>query len=190
MIANNIKELRISFLLSPGDLARRIGIYPEYIARLESGDRTLSELWIDAVARALGVPREAVTAANEDLFRGAHMSPEKLPKLEPPVLCPVGARFAVLSLIAKSAGLKSANGLSEDDLADAVLSLVTYVGRERDRGTANRLSQGLQITALTILQSCLPDPPEDFQEMFARALPGALGLLEAYSGIVDREPER
>jgi len=190
MIANNIKELRISFLLSPGDLARRIGIYPEYIARLESGDRTLSELWIDAVARALGVPREAVTAANEALFRGAHMSPEKLPKLEPPVLCPVGARFAVLSLIAKSAGLKSANGLSEDDLADAVLSLVTYVGRERDLGTANRLSQGLQITALTILQSCLPDPPEDFQEMFARALPGALGLLEAYSGIVDREPER
>lgn len=190
MIANNIKELRISFLLSPGDFARRVGIYPEYVARLESGGRALDDLWIDAVARALGVPREAITAANEDIFRGAHMSPEKLPKLEPPVLCPVGARFAVLALIAKAAGLKIANALSEDDLADAVLSLVAYVGRERDGGAANRLSQGLQITALTILQSCLPDPPEDFQETFERALPGALALLEGYSGLDARAPER
>lgn len=189
MTPNNIKELRLSFLLSPGEFARRVGIYPEYVARLESGERPLSDLWIDAVARALGVPRAAVTAANEDIFKGAHLTPDKLPALEPPILCPIGARYAILALIAKTASLKTANTLYEDELADAVQSLVTYVGRE-PRGAANRLSQGLQITVLTILQSRSPDLPEGFQENFARALPGALALLDAFSGFAGPAQER
>lgn len=191
MTPNNIKELRLSFLLSPVEFARRVGIYPEYVARLESGERPLSDLWVEAVARALGVPREAVTAANEDIFKGAHLTPDKLPKLGAPLLCPIGARYAILALIAKTAELKIANTLYEDELADAVQSLVSYVGREPDsRGAASRLSQGLQITVLTILQSRSPDLPEGFQESFARALPGALALLDAFSGFADPAQEK
>ena len=180
MTANNIKELRLSFLLTPGDFACRLGIYPEYIVRLESGVRPLSDLWTDAVARALGIPREMVTDPGAAAgFRGG-----KLPDAVAPVLCPLGARYAILALIAKLAGLKTATSLDEDDLADAVQSLVSYVGRDAaNEGAANRLSQGLQITVLTILQSRSPDLPEEFQENLGAALPGALKLLEVFSDV-------
>ena len=72
-------------------------------------------------------------------------------------------------------------GHGRREIADAVQSLVSYVGREPVRGGANRLSQGLQITALTILQSCFDDPPPNFQERLKAALPGALSLIEAFS---------
>lgn len=187
MTANNIKELRVAFLLTPSEFARRIGIYPEYVARLESGERPLSDLWIDAVVRALGVPREMVTAQGAAIVsQGA-----KLPETVAPILCPVGARYAILALIAKLASLKIANSLYEDDLADAVQSLVSYVGRKpANDGVANRLSQGLQITVLTILQSRAPDLPEDFQENLEAALPGALKLLEVFSDFGALAPGR
>ncbi|PQA88030.1 hypothetical protein CW354_06770 [Marinicaulis flavus] len=191
-MANNIKELRISFLLSPSEFARRIGIYPEYLARLESGDRPLNDLWIDAVARALGAPREAVTEADAlAAFKNKMSSPPKPPDAAEPVLNPLGARYAILALIAKLAGFKTAESLDEDELADAVQSLVSYVGRgTAGESAANRLSQGLQITVLTILQSRSPDLPEGFQEDLDRVLPGALALLQGFSDFADPGREK
>ena len=190
MTSNNIKELRLSFLLSPREFARRVGIYPDYVSRLESGERSLSDLWIDAVARSFDVPREAVTASDITPYKPDSYKAVLAPEIAEPAVCPIAARFAIQSLLAKLAGLKTASKLSEDDLADAVQGLVSYVGPAPESGliegnAANRLSQGLQITVLTILQSCLSDPPEDFQERLRQTLPGALSLLVAFSRCED-----
>lgn len=195
-MANNIRDLRIALLLSPTELARRIGIYPEYIARLESGARPLSAIWIDAVARALCVPREIVTDRTVD-FDAIAASAPVLPERSYG-LCPVGARYAIKALAAKVGGVKLAAELSEDELADAVQSLVSYVEDddealfESERAVsarANRLSKGLQITALTILQSRAPDLQTHALSTFETVLPGAVSLLETFSQ-VDRARAR
>lgn len=189
MLANNIKKLRIEFLLSPREFARLIGIYPDYIARLESGARPLSDIWIDAVAKALGVPPEAVTDPDVDIKAVAANA--RRPPEHPPVLCPIGARYAILALVAKLGGLRRAESLDEDDIADAVQNLVAYVddqtpdlpGEKKDEIKANRLLRGLQISALTILQYHEAEPPPNFQEEMETALQGAMSLLEAFSRI-------
>ncbi|GJL93455.1 helix-turn-helix domain-containing protein [Hyphococcus sp.] len=189
-MANNINSLRVAFLLDTRDFAKLIGIYPEYVRRLESGDRPLTELWIDAVAHALDIPAEAVTNTNVNIAELTKQSRHQPP---PPqsVLCPVAARYVILSLVARLGGLKTANSLDEDELADAVRSLVSFVEeglaeRVNDEGVkvaSNRLSKGLQLTVLTILQSRAPDLPADLELMLEHLAPGAVSLLEAYSAV-------
>ncbi len=182
-MANNINALRVAFLLDAQEFARLIGIYPDYIRRLESGDRPLTELWIDAVARTLHVGAEAVTQPGAPIDADALKAPRS-----PPALCPLAARYAILSLIARLGGLRIAESLDEDEIADAVQSLVSFVEEDRlERGggmDASRLSKGLQITVLTILQSRAPALPAGFEEMLERLAPGAVSLLEAYSAVV------
>jgi transcriptional regulator with XRE-family HTH domain len=188
-MANNIQELRLAFLLSQREFARLIGIYPDYVSRLESGDRPLTNVWIDAVSDALGVPRVAVTAPEMDLAALAATLPRPAPRKL--IVCPIAARHAILALVAKLGGVSAARHLNEDNLADAVRTLIAYVddrGRRRDSGpssdeSASRLSQGLQITALTILQSCPDEPPPDFQRALEKILPGAVRLIEAFSRV-------
>lgn len=186
-MANNINALRLAFLLDAKDFARLIGIYPDYVRRLESGDRPLTELWIDAVARALGVPADMVINPEADIDALAKDLPR--PKRKRAVLCPAAARFAILSLVAKLGGLKTARSLDEDELADAVQSLVSFVDIEPAmEGAAggldsNRLSRGLQITVLTILQSRSPDLPNDLETLLETLVPGAVSLVEVFSAV-------
>jgi len=188
-MTNNIKEWRLAFLLSPREFARLIGIYPDYVPRLESGERPLNDIWISAIAKALGVPRAAIADPHAEIALIAASVPR--PALRRPAVCPIGARFAILSLVAKWGGLRIVNALSEDEIADAVQSFISYVddrapdmpGGPSGETRINRLSQGLQITALTILQSRADDLPPDFEETLATALPAAVQLLEAYSQV-------
>ncbi|MEO1135629.1 MAG: hypothetical protein AAFW68_03325 [Pseudomonadota bacterium] len=178
-----------------------VGIYPDYIRRLESGDRPLTELWVDAVARALNVPATMVTDPAADIDALARKLPR--PKRNYAPLCPVGARYAIVSLVAKLGGLKTAQNLDEDDLADAVQSLMAFIGASDDVGEANdgvdeksaaidlnRLSKCLQITVLIILQSRSPDLPADFEQRLERLVPGALSLLEVFSDVDGAERGR
>ncbi|WP_428407470.1 helix-turn-helix transcriptional regulator [Hyphococcus sp.] len=188
-MANNIKRLRLGFLFSPREFSRLIGIYPEYLPRLESGERALSDPWIDAVSNALGIAPEDVLDPDANIEKIVASVPR--PEVKRAAVCPIGARYAILAVAAKTCGLRPAQHIAEDDLADAVCSLIAYVdgdGRpaasaELDEKTISRLSQGLQITALTILQSCFDDPPPDFQERLSAALAGAVSMIEAFSRI-------
>jgi|GEM_PF-3008259 len=186
-MANNINSLRVAFLLDTRDFAALIGIYPEYVRRLESGDRPLTELWIDAVAQALDIPAEAVTSPDANISALAKERPRPFPPHC--VLCPIAARYAILSLVAKIGGLKTANSLDEDELADAVRSLLSFTEdgfaalAGGGKAASNRLSKGLQITVLTILQSRAPDLPADLEEMLERLAPGAISLLEGHSAV-------
>lgn len=166
-----------------------IGIYPDYIARLESGERRISDLWADAISRALGVPPEAVTDPKADVKAIAESAVR--PPDRAPVLCPIAARFAIMALVAKLGGLRRAELLDEDNIADAVQNLVTYVddrapdidGAAKDKVRANRLLRGLQISALAILQYHEAELPPNFQEDMETALQGAVSLLEAFSQV-------
>ncbi|MAW79158.1 MAG: hypothetical protein CMI63_02890 [Parvularcula sp.] len=186
-MANNIKRLRLGFLFSPREFSRLIGTYPEYLPRLESGERALSDPWIDAVSSALGIAPEDVLDPDANIEK--IVAAVQRPDIKRAMVCPIGARYAILALAAKTCGLRPAQHIAEDDVADAVCSLIAYVNGggpssdEIDEETINRLSKGLQITALTILQSCFDDPPPNFQERLQAALPGALSLIEAFSRI-------
>ena len=186
-MANNINSLRVAFLLDARDFAKLVGIYPECVRRLESGERPLTELWIDAVANALDIPAEAVTSNTVNIAALAKERPR--PVLPLSVLCPIAARYAILSLVAKLGGLRTANSLDEDELADAVRSLMSFVEESLAEGesnasvASNRLSKGLQITVLTILQSRAPDLPADLEVMLERLAPGAISLLEGHSAV-------
>lgn len=188
-MTNNVKELRIAFLLSPREFARLIGIYPDYIPRLENGDRTLSPLWIDAITKALGVPEDVITDPAADIDAVARRLGR--PKGRQPVLCPIAARYAILALVAKLGGLKRAEDLDEDRLADAVQNLVAYVddstpnlpGENRADVRPNRLLKGLQIVALTILQYHEAELQPDFHQALETAAQGAASLLEAFSSV-------
>lgn len=196
-MANNIKKLRLAFLFTPREFSRLIGVYPEYLPRLEAGERALTDAWIDAVSGALGIEPEAVLDPDADI--PAIVSSVPRPEVSSAAICPLSARYAILAIAAKTCGLHIAERITEDDLADAVCSLITFVeGGERgrlagrlDKKAVSRLSKGLQITALAILQSCFDDPPPDFQERLDAALPGAVSLIESFSRIDEsaRPPE-
>lgn len=196
-MANNIKKLRLAFLLGPREFSRLIGIYPDYLPRLESGERALTDGWIEAVAAALRIAPEAVLDPDANI--PALAARAERPLVTSPALCPIGARFAILALVAKTGGLAVASKVDEDNLADAVCNLIAFVtGGERRAPSGelppamvNRLEKGLQITALAILQSCADEPPSDFQERLQAALPGASALIEAFSKLDElaRAPE-
>ena len=186
-MANNIKQLRIGFLFTPREFSRLIGIYPEYLARLESGERALTDGWIDAISGALGIEPEAILDPDADIRE--IVTSTLRPTVTSAAICPIAARYAILALTAKTGGLIVAERIGEDDLADAVCNLISFVadGERRattgklDKAALSRLSKGLQITVLAILQSCCDDPPPDIQERLTASLPGAAALIEAFS---------
>lgn len=182
-MGNNLRDLRLAFLLTPRELAERMGTDAQQVARLEAEGRELSEEWVEAVARALGVPKSAVTDPATDIqaivLRAGRVSGRRVKS------CPIGARFAIQAMVAKFGGLKMALSLDEDALATAVQNLISYVeageGDDTPEKRFNRLSLALRIIVLTILQSRAVVPDPRFPEAMETALAGATSLLEAFS---------
>lgn len=152
---NNIKELRLAFLLTPQELAARMGTYPEQLLRLEASEDALPGEWIDSVSEALGVPPETVIAQRVD-YNALLAIPSTNPA-DPFRLCPTTTRFALAAVLARLADLRLALDLPEDELAIAVRNIIDFVEHDRrDQATppdVNRLFQSLQITVVAILQA-------------------------------------
>ena len=185
-MGNNIKELRLAFLLPPKQLAARLGIEVDLLKQLERSKEPLADEWVEAMALAFGVPKSAVSDPTVDIEAVAAAA-NSTPAPEQPV-CRIGARFAIQAMVAKLGGINIALNLSEDALAKAVQNLLTYA--EENRGEDddpekrfNRLSQSLQIAVLTILQSRGVEPDPQFGETMTTARHGALSLLQSFSQI-------
>lgn len=184
-MANNIRELRVAFLLSPRELAERIGTYPQQVYRLEASLNTPEPEWVEAIAQALGVPEDAVVTPDFDLSRFAAPTPVGARCVPPPRhTCPVGARFAIQSMIARLAGLKLALSISEHDLATAVRNLIAYVDVDVDSDKyIIRLSQSLQIVVLAILQGHGIVLDQRFVHAIEKAALGSASLIQSFSEI-------
>lgn len=188
-MANNLKELRLAFLLTPTELASRIGTDAAQVERLENPERELDEEWIDAVMRGLGVPRSAVIDPKADVRAIAVEA--RAPKGSAASVCPIGARYAVLAMAAKLGGPKLALSLKEDALMTAVQNVIGYVDRgdqpsEQERLT--RLAQALQITVLTILQSRGVEPEPQLLQSIDKSLHGATQLVHSFSSMLTVRP--
>lgn len=182
-MGNNLKELRLAFLLTPAELATRIGADVEQIEKLERAHGEIGDEWVSAVARALGVPEFAVVDPAADI-RNIVARAGRAPVREV-AICHIGARYAILAMVAKLGGQKMAKGLDDDAVAGAVQNVIAYVEAERgsadQEAQANRLSLALQITVLTILQSRGFVPGPEFPKAMESALRGATALLHAFS---------
>ncbi len=182
-MGNNLRDLRLAFLLTPRELAERMGADVQQIARLEAEGRELSEEWVEAIARALGVPKSAVIDPAADIKAIVMRAGPVAGK--PVRTCPIAARFAIQAMVAKLGGLKMALSLDEDALATAAQNLISYVeSGEEDETPEARLSRqslALRIIVLTILQSRAFAPDPRLPEAMEKALAGATSLLEAFS---------
>jgi hypothetical protein len=183
-MGNNIRRLRVAFLLTPTELANRMGADAFDIERIENENFTLGEEWVAAVSAALGVAPEAITdpLIDVDAVREAARATTG------PVrrLCPIGARFAILALVAKFGGLKFAKRLDEDDLARAVQNVERFVSETEENNAEVRLSRltlALRIAVLAILQSREAAPRIPQQGDLDDALQGASLLLDRFSRI-------
>jgi len=177
---NNIKELRLAFLLTPKQLADRLGIKVDVLRQLENSDAPLANEWNEAVALAFRVPTPTISDPDADI--GAVVAAASSFHVPEYPICRVGARFAIQAMVAKLGGLNIALDLSED----AVQNLLAYAEEEKGAEVEpelrlNRLSQSLQIVALTILQSRGVDPDREFPQTMVIARDGALSLLRIYS---------
>ena len=189
---NNLKTLRLSLRMSRDAFAARIGVYPDYLIHLETSDRKLTAAWSEAIAKGFGVAPEDFASP---VFDGVADGVASLPPMRR-FACPIAIRFALQMLIARIAGVSRSLELTEDQYADAVISLNAFLadsaedaeGGERDQ--FNRLLKGLQITVLTIVQSCEIDPRNGFEERLAAALPPLARLIEAFSHPNVLDPER
>lgn len=188
---NNLKTLRLSLRMSREAFAARIGIYPDYLIGLETSDRMLTAAWSEAMAKGFGVAPEEFA---NPVFDGV---PDGLASLPPMrrFACPIAIRFALQMLIAKVAGVNRSLELTEDQYADAVISLNAFIADSADdpvgdEDQVNRLLKGLQITVLTIVQSCEIDPQNAFEDRLAAALPPLARLIEALSRKNVSDPER
>lgn len=184
-MANNMKELRLAFLLTPKEFAERLGIDTELLSRLEKIEDGLPAEWAEAVSRVLGVPIAIVTSPDADIEQaviGAKLAPERKT-----ATCRIAARFAIQAMVAKLGGMKIALDLNEDALETAVQNLINYSEEETDADRPeqrlNRLSQSLQIAVLTILQSRGVDPGPDLRHSMELAQHGALALLQSFAEI-------
>ena len=191
---NNTKPIRLALMLTPQQAADRLGVDADRFQQLEEcSAAALSNDWIEALAHAFGVPAQAITDPAADIHMIAAFA--KTPRVDPHAFCPIATRYAVLAMVAKLGGLKIARALSEDRLEAAVQNIILYTEADRTDNSAeerlNRLSQSLQITALTILQSHGVDPESDFPHAIEIARDGALALLQAFSRIdrMRRAPE-
>lgn len=188
-MANNIRELRVAFLLTPRQLAARMGTYPQQVYRLEASGKTPSDEWVEAVSEALGVPPSAVTDPNFDI-NSVRLDAWKFQAPEPET-CPVGARFAIQAMVARLGGMSLALSLCEEDLASAVRNLIAFVDRAdidpaagRDSTSrAIRLSQALQIVVVAILRSRDIALDPKFVRAVATAEQGAAAMIEAFSAV-------
>jgi len=184
-MANNIKDFRVAFLLTPRQLAERLGIDVRELNRLEKTGANIPPEWAEAVAMALNIPVSAVKDRDVDI-KAIAADISVTPKQHNGV-CRIGARFAIQAMVAKLGGLQMALELSESDLAFAIQSVSAYA---EETGIAaggekqiNRLSQSLQIAALTILQSRGADPRPELHRSMEIAREGALSLLQSFSRI-------
>ncbi|NOX95282.1 MAG: helix-turn-helix transcriptional regulator [Alphaproteobacteria bacterium] len=191
---NNIKELRLAFLLTPKQLADRLGIKVDVLRQLENSDLPLANEWNEAVALAFRVPTPTISDPDADI--GAVVAAASSFHVPEYPICRVGARFAIQAMVAKLGGLNIALDLSEESLANAVQNLLAYAEEEKSAEVEpelrlNRLSQSLQIVALTILQSRGVDPDREFPQTMVIARDGALSLLRIYSQLeqVNANPE-
>lgn len=187
---NFLQSTRMSLRLSREEFARRIGIYPDYIADLEVSDRKLSAVWAEAVAQGLGVSLETIA---DPLFDGVKTPDGPLPA-QRRFACPVATRFALQTLIAYIAGVNRTLDISEDQYADAVVGLNLFLADGAEEADSvemrfNRLLKGLQITVLTIAQSCEIDPESAFEKKMDAALPPLARLIESFSDLAVSDPE-
>ncbi len=181
MTGNNVRRLRVAFLLTPRQLAARMGAETSDVERIEAEGFELSEEWIIAVARALGVPESAVTSPKLDVEE-LRLCATDVPM--PTALCPTAARHALLALVAKFGGPKMARALDEDDIARAVQNFRRFVETgEGDVASLSRLKQALQITVLACLQSRDFAPGPNFQADLEEALSGAAEMVRRFSRI-------
>ncbi len=189
-MANNLRELRLALLLTPRELADRIGTDAAQVERLERPDRELDEEWVEAIVKGLDVPRAAVIEAGADI-RGA-VERSKKGALAPVHVCPIAARFAIQAMVAKLGGLKMSLSLDEDALMTAVQNVIMYAEGDDDphpEERLNRLSQALRIASLTILESRGALPGPQFHETMERSLEGASRLIASFSGRLRAEVE-
>jgi transcriptional regulator with XRE-family HTH domain len=181
-MANNLKELRLALLLTPTELASRIGTDAAQIERLERPDRELEEEWVEAVMRGLGVPREAVVDPRTDVRATLAQVEQKAGENAGP--CAIGLRYAIQAAVAKLGGPRVAASLNEDALMTAVQNVILYVDRgdrPREDESFNRLYQALQITVLTILESRGCEQGPQFQKSMPPTLEGATRLVTEFS---------
>ena len=187
---NNIKTLRLSRRMSREEFAARIGVYADYLIDLETSQRTLTAVWSEAIAKGFGVAQEDFASP---VFDGAAYCEEALPP-QRQFACPIVIRFALQTLIAKLAGVNRSLELTEDQYADAVISLNAFIadsaedpnGRENQ---FNRLLKGLQITVLTIAQSCEIDLQNGFEEILADGLAPLARLIGSSFPVNVSDPE-
>lgn len=187
---NDLQTTRMSLRLSREEFARRIGIYTDYIIDLETSNRTLSSVWEEAVEQGLGVKPSAIA---DPLFEGRKAPGAPLPP-QRRYACPIAIRFALQTLIAYIAGVNRTREISEDQYADAVVGLNLFLADGDDEVESadarfNRLLKGLQITALTIAQSCEIDPERAFETKMDAALAPLARLIEAFSDLAVSDPE-
>jgi hypothetical protein len=185
---NNIRKLRLAFLLTPSELARLMRAEPSDIERIETQKHPLAEEWIRSVSRALGVPAEGITAPNistsavKQMSKGFAVSPNA---------CPIGARYAISAILAKFGGAEFAAKIDPDDLARLIQNFYDFVENDRsgnEKSELNRRRLALQITVLTFLQSRDFEPGPTFQTDLEQATAGALALMDRFSAIC-RAPE-
>ena len=76
---NRIRELRLARNLSLAAVARRVAVDPTMLSRLESGERTLTQLYLEKIAEALGVfPAELLPGAGREVADEVVQSVEEL----------------------------------------------------------------------------------------------------------------
>lgn len=187
---NNLQTTRLSLRLSREEFARRLGIYKDYIADLEISDRKLPSVWGEAMQRGFGIERATM---DDPLFDGVKPAEAPLPPQQE-FACPIATRFALQTAIAYIAGVNCSTEVTEDQYADAVMGLNAYVAESAgdpggDEARINRLSKGLQITVLTVVQSCGIVPESGFEKTLASALPPLARLIDDCSRANVSDPE-
>ncbi|MCA8888283.1 MAG: helix-turn-helix transcriptional regulator [Parvularculaceae bacterium] len=190
-MANNIRRLRLAFLLTPRDLAARMGADETDIFRIESQTYHLDEQWIAAAAHAFCVDAAVITDEEIDLDAIVSASFMNEPAMTV-AFCPVAVRYGLLTLIAKFAGMRVARSLDDDELARAAQQMAAFIESETpaandDDTRFNRLKLSLQIAVLAILQARGVRVEPHFQQVLDEGVPAVAQLIEGFSRI-GREP--
>jgi hypothetical protein len=183
-MANNIRRLRVAFLLTPRALAARMGADESDILRIESPGYELDDEWIAAAAKAFGVERDAITSADVDFDAVVDRAFLNEPPAAP--VCPIATRYGLLMLTAKLAGVKTARSLDDDDLSRAVQQVLTFVEAPKDGAgdeteKISRLTLSLQIAVLAILQARGVEEEPHFAEVLGAGCPQVAQLIEDFS---------
>ncbi len=185
--SNNIRKLRLAFLLTPSELARLMRAEVADIERIESPGFPLADEWVRSVSRALGVDAAVVTApavdatAAKDSSKGLAGQPDT---------CPIAARYAIIAILAKFGGSKFLGKTTPDDISRLVQNFFDFVESDtaaNDESKINRRKLALQITVLAFLQSRDFAPGPSFETDLEEAISGALALMARFSKI-GREP--